>query len=62
MSRAARDPWGNKVPEVPDTVSDEQMADLKQRAQRADREPWTSKKAIRRRLSANAQAKNAAWS
>jgi hypothetical protein len=49
-------------PKVPNTISDTKMAELRRRAQKADKEPWFSKKAVDRRLSADKQAKNARWS
>lgn len=42
-------------PEVPATISDEQMHDLRRRAQKADREPWTSDRAVARRINSTEQ-------
>jgi hypothetical protein len=50
-----------RKPAVPSTISDKKMADLRSRAAKADREDWTSARAVRRRLAANANyAKRAA--
>jgi hypothetical protein len=44
------------------TVSDEKMADLKRRAQKADKESWVSKRAVDRRLRDQRQRQRSGWS
>jgi hypothetical protein len=44
------------------TISDRKMASLQRRARKADKEPWTSKKAVARRLRDNEQRRKSIWS
>ncbi len=46
----------------PNTISDKRMADLRRRAERADRESMFSKRNVRKRLASHAQRRKARWS
>lgn len=47
------------TPKMPDTISDEQMADLQRRARQADTESMFSKRNVARRLASNEQKSKA---
>ena len=47
---------------VPDTIGDKRMADLRRRAQKADKESMFSKRNVRRRLASNEQMRKSRWS
>lgn len=48
-----------KPPKVPSTVSDEQMADLRRRAEKANTESMFSPRNVKRRLASNRQQEQA---
>jgi hypothetical protein len=49
--------WFSNKTDVPNTITDEQMADLSRRAQKS--RPMFSQEAVRQRLASNAQQANA---
>lgn len=55
--------FGGQEPEVPNTISDDQMNDIRTRAQKAHgHESWVSDEAVRRRLADNEQHEKRWWS
>jgi hypothetical protein len=49
-------------PKVPNTVSDRKMADLRRRAEKANKESMFSKRNVARRLASNDQQRKSIWS
>ena len=47
---------------VPNTISDKKMADLRRRAERANKESMFSKRNVAKRLASNDQSSKRMWS
>lgn len=52
----------NKLPATRAVISNQAMGDLQRRARGADKEPWTSTKAVERRLRDQQQRTKSRWS